>query len=145
MKIAKLSLKIDFNQGLDARLIDNSIARLLGKVKWSPTIRLACDSVSMIEPVRKAVELLRWHNKTPSRYFCYVLVKDIDDALERVRFLKGMLIDPFCQPYRDINGTEPTVEQRKFSRWCNHQAINKTIPWEDYQINMKKNKVLFNT
>ena len=100
-KIAKMGLKVDFNQGLDARLIDDSMARLLGKVKWSPSIRLACDSVAMIEPIRKAVELLRWHNATPSQYFCYVLVKDIDDALERVKFLKGIYVYPFCQPCRD--------------------------------------------
>jgi hypothetical protein len=132
-KIAKLGLKVDFNQGLDARLIDDGIARLLGKVKWSPYIRLACDSLSMMESVRKAVELLRWHNVTPSKYFCYVLVKDIDDALERVRFLKGIYVNPFCQPYRDMEGNEPTQEQKHFARWCNHKAIYNTVPWEDYK------------
>jgi len=132
-KIAKLGLKVDFNQGLDARLIDDSIARLLGKVKWSPSVRLACDSVAMIEPIRKAVELLRWHNVTPSQYFCYVLVKDIDDALERVKFLKGIYVYPFCQPYRDQEGTKPTKDQRDFARWCNHRAVFRSSTWDDYK------------
>ena len=131
-KIAKVGLKVDFNQGLDARLIDDGVARLLGKVKWSPSIRLACDSVAMIEPIRKAVELLRWHNATPSQYFCYVLVKDIDDALERVKFLKGIYVYPFCQPYRDKDGTEPTKEQRRFARWCNHRAVFRSTTWDEY-------------
>lgn len=132
-KIAKLGLKIDFNQGLDARLIDDGIARLLGKVKWSPSVRLACDSISMIEPIRKAVELLRWHNVTPSQYFCYVLVNDIEDALERVKFLKGIYVYPFCQPYRDKDGTEPTKEQRDFARWVNHRAVFRSTTWEEYR------------
>lgn len=132
-KIAKMGLKVDFNQGLDARLIDDSMARLLGKVKWSPSVRLACDSVAMIEPIRKAVELLRWHNVTPSQYFCYVLVKDIDDALERVKFLKGIYVYPFCQPYRDQAGTEPTKDQRDFARWCNHRAVFRSSTWDDYK------------
>ena len=36
-KMIKLGIKIDFNQGLDARIIakDKSIAELLSKVKWS--------------------------------------------------------------------------------------------------------------
>ena len=68
-----------------------------------------------MEPVRKAIELLRWHNATPRRYSVYVLVKDIPDALERVRFLKGLDVGPFAQPYRDLkNNTEPTQEQRGF-------------------------------
>jgi len=53
--------------------------------------------------VGDAVRLLRWHNVTPRAYFCYVLVKDIEDAIERVKFLKGINVDPFAQPYRDFN------------------------------------------
>lgn len=132
-KIIKLKLKVDFNQGLDARLIDNSIAKLLSKVKWNPYIRLACDSHAMIEPVRKAIELLRWYNTTPTQYFCYVLIKDIDDALERIKFLKGMNISPFCQPYRDKIGTPPTKEQKFLARFVNHKAIFKSVFWEDYK------------
>lgn len=132
-KMARMGLKVDFNQGLDARLIDNSMAKLLGKVKWFPSIRLACDSISMIEPIRKAVTALRWNNVTPSRYFCYVLIKDIDDALERIKFLKSMYIDPFCQPYRDKAGTEPDKEQCDLARWVNHKAVFMTTTWADYK------------
>jgi hypothetical protein len=131
-KISKMGIKIDFNQGLDARLIDSSIAKLLGKVKWKPSIRLACDSASMIAPVYDAVKLLRWHNATPSQYFCYVLVKDVEDALERVKFLKGIYVYPFCQPYRDKEGNPPTKLQRDFARWCNHRAIFRSTTWENY-------------
>ncbi|MCL2369677.1 MAG: radical SAM protein [Firmicutes bacterium] len=133
-KIAWLGLRVDFNQGLDARLIDNATAKLLAKVKWLKPIRLACDNHAMIPYVQKAVELLRWHNATPRRYFVYVLVKDIPDALERVRFLKGLDVDPFAQPYRDFkNGIEPTKQQRKFATWVNHKAIFKSVLWEDYE------------
>jgi len=133
-KMVKMGIKVDFNQGLDARLIDNAMAKLLAKLKWKPSIRLACDSVEMIEPIRKAVELLRWHNATPSQYFCYVLVKEIEDALERVRFLKGIYVYPFCQPYRDKEGTEPTREQKRFARFCNHRAVFRSTTWEDYGL-----------
>ena len=132
-KIVRLGLKVDFNQGLEARLIDDAMARLLSKVKWLNPIRLACDSSAQIEPIRKAVEALRWFNATPRRYFCYLLVKDIPDALERVRFLKGIDVDPFAQPYRDPEGTEPTKEQKDFARWVNHKATYKSVLWEDYQ------------
>lgn len=132
-KIAKMGVRVDFNQGLDARLIDNEVARLLSSVKWWRPIRLACDSLSMIEPVRKAVTLLRWHNARPTRYMAYVLIKDIDSALAIIRFLKGMNVDPFAQPYRDRLGTDPTQDQKDLARWCNHKAIFKTCTFEDYK------------
>ena len=131
-KIAKLGLVVDFNQGLDARLIDDGIAKILGKIQWLSAVRLACDDKGQIESIRKAVENLRWHNVTPRRYFCYVLVKDINDSLERVRFLKGLNLDPFAQPYIAPDGTPPTKEQKKFARWVNMKSIYKSTTWEEY-------------
>ncbi|MFZ5770503.1 MAG: radical SAM protein [Thermodesulfobacteriota bacterium] len=132
-KMARLGLRVDFNQGLDARLIDDAAARRLGRLKWIRHIRLACDSSEQIAAVRQAVELLRWHNVNPAQIFCYVLVRDVDDALERVRFLKGMYVVPFAQPYRAPDGAEPTGQQKAFARWCNHRAIYKTCTWDDYR------------
>ncbi len=132
--IAKLGLRIDFNQGLDARMIDDGIARLLGKVKWRSPVRLACDHMGMMKSVQRAVTLLRWHNVVPRRYFCYCLVQDVDDAVERVKFLKGLNVDPFAQPYIDFTGESvPTPEQRMFARWVNHKAEFKSRTWEDYR------------
>jgi hypothetical protein len=132
-KIIKLGLKVDFNQGLDARLIDNSIAKLLSKIKWLKPLRLSCDQISQIPHIINAVSLLRWHNTTPRQYFCYVLVKDIPDAIERIKTIKALHLDPFAQPYRDISGKEPTQEQKDFSRWVNHKAIFNSVLWEDYK------------
>ena len=87
----------------------------------------------MIKQVEKAIQNLRWHNATPSRYFVYVLVKDIDDAIERVRFLKGMGVDAFAQPFIDQDGNQPTQEQKHFARWVNHKAEFKSRTWEDYR------------
>lgn len=133
-KIGAMNIKIDFNQGLDSKMIDNSVAKLLAKCKWYKPLRLACDTIANIPHIERAVKLLRENNCTPSNYFCYVLVKDIKDALERVEFLRKIKVDPFAQPYRDfVNNTEPKEEQKRFSRWVNHKAIFKTVKWENYK------------
>lgn len=133
-KIIRLKIKVDFNQGLDSRLITNDVAQLLSKVRWYAPLRLACDTVSQMPYIEKAVKLLRKHGTTPSRYFVYVLVKDIEDAKKRVDFLRGLNVDPFAQPYRDfLNNKEPTKEQRRFARWVNHKATFKTIDFKDYK------------
>lgn len=132
-KMASLGVRVDFNQGLDARLIDDATARLLGKLKWLNPLRLACDTSAMIPHITKAAQHLRWHNVTPRRYFCYCLVQDVQEAIERVRFLKGIDVDPFCQPFMDEQGTEPTQEQKAFARWVNMKAEFKSRTWEDYK------------
>lgn len=41
-KIVKRKYRVDFNQGLDARLVTPEIAQLLSKVKWIKRIRFGC-------------------------------------------------------------------------------------------------------
>ena len=140
-KIARLGLRVDFNQGLDARLIDDDIARLLSKVKWLKPLRLACDSVKQMSALQKAVTLLRWHNATPRRYFCYVLIEDIDDAIERLKFLKGLDLDPFAQPFIDEKGTPATFLQRSLARWVNTKILFKTLTWDQYRAERGPNRI----
>lgn len=132
-KIARLNLRVDFNQGLDARLIDDGVAKRLAALKWREPLRLACDSKAQIPAIEKAVQRLRWQNCTPRRYQCYVLIKDVDDALERIKFLKGMDIDPHAQVYMDKNGTPPTDLQLDLERWCNIKSVYKKCTWEKYR------------
>lgn len=132
-KIIKLKVKVDFNQGLDCRLIDKPMAKLLSKVKWLHPIRLACDTMSQMVPIQNAVKLLRWYNATPKKYFIYCLIRDIYEAIERVMFLKGLYLDPFAQPYRDFRkNIQPTPEQKRFARWVNHKAVFNSTTFSEY-------------
>lgn len=42
--------RIDLNQGMDARLVDNYIAGILARLKWIRFSRFSCDQKSQIEP-----------------------------------------------------------------------------------------------
>lgn len=62
-----------------------------------------------------------------------MLVDNIQDAIERIKFLKGIAVDPFCQPYRDKEGNEPTRLQKRFARWVNVKSEFKSQTWEEYK------------
>lgn len=135
-EIIRRGIRVDFNQGLDARIIAGNpdIARLLARVKWIRYIRMAYDHAANEEPVMKAIENLKTAGVKPYRMFFYVLVKDVDDALRRIEQLKSVGVQPFAQPYRDFdNHTKPSVEQRRLARWCNHKAIFKSIEFDHYK------------
>lgn len=118
-KIARLKLRIDFNQGLDARLVTQENAKLLSACSWIRFIRFSCDTVAMIEPIRRAVSLIR-ENGCKREIFCYMLVQDISDAEIRLRALVDMKVTPFAQPYRDFSeDSTPTEEQRRFASFVN--------------------------
>ena len=128
-------VRIDFNQGLDARLITTEVASLLGKLKWIRFIRMSCDTDAMLDVVLQAVDRLRQCGVKPWRIFCYVLVQDIRSAERRVLVLRDAGISPFAQPYRDFaNNIEPSAEMMRFARWVNHKAIFKSVKtFADYK------------
>ncbi len=134
-KISNLPIRLDCNQGLDARLVDHQVAKLLGSIKWK-CIRFACDKKSQMKYVEKAVKLIRDETGKKGNFFVYVLVNDTEDAFERVEFLRKINVDPFAQPYRDFsNNVEPSIEQKRFARWVNHKAIFKSVSWDEYNPN----------
>lgn len=120
-------VKIDFNQGLDARLITPEVAEIISKLKWMRFIRMSCDTDDMLGVVLDKIELLKRYGVKPYRIFVYLLVQDIKSAETRAVELRERGVDVFAQPYRDFaNNIEPTKEQRDFARWVNRKEIFKS-------------------
>lgn len=124
---------VDFNQGLDARLVTPETAELLAGLRWIEYVRLACDTDEMIPIVERAVAYMREAGIAKYRFFAYVLVQDVEAAERRAIALRKMGVTPFAQPYRDFDGGEPTKEQQAFARWCNNKAVFKSCTWKDYK------------
>lgn len=132
-KITDLKCKVDFNQGLDSRLVTDEIAKMLSKIKWIRFIRFACNSLQAVEPLLKAIEKLNKYGIKNYRIFVYILVKDVDDANKRCKILKRLGVNPFAQTYRDYDSDfQPAAEQKWFAWYVNQKAVFKATEWEDY-------------
>lgn len=128
-------IRIDFNQGLDARLITPEIAKLLSKLKWIRHIRMSCDTDAMLGDVLTAILRLEGCEVKPYRVFVYLLVQEIESAERRAVALRDVGADVFAQPFRDFTtNKEPEQELKRFARWVNHKAIFKTVErFADYK------------
>ena len=137
-KIISLGVKVDFNQGIDCRLIakDRSIAKLLSHVKWIRHIRMAYDNSAITEEVETAIAYLKEAGIKQYKMFFYMLVKDgqIEDAEKRALTLDYLGCTPFAMPYRNLDtNEEPTQEQKRFARWCNMKATFKSCTFSEYK------------
>ncbi len=134
-KIINLGISVDFNQGLDARIIaeHKDVAMLLSRVRWSSYLRMACDTKGDIPFVEKAIQRLNSFGIKSYKIFVYVLVKNVKDGLERVEFLRDKGCNPFAQPYLDFETGKTTKELRRFARWVNHKAIFKSVDFKNYK------------
>lgn len=127
--------RIDLNQGMDARLIDDRIAGILAQLKWIRFIRFSCDQKSQIEPIRRTIELLGQHGVRPYRIFVYLLVTaDIEDAAERVEALKGYkAINLYAQAERNERlGILPNKAQLEFQQRYVYGGKYRTETWKEY-------------
>ena len=128
-------VRVDFNQGLDARLITPDVAYYLARLKWIRFIRMSCDTDGMLDVVRSAIALLRDYGVKPYRVFVYLLVQDVESAERRALALRDVGAEVFAQPYRDFTtNAEPASELKRLARWVNHKAIFKsTERFSDYK------------
>lgn len=127
------SVWVDFNQGLDARLITPENAALLARLHWIRFVRLSCDSEEMLPVIEQATAYMKEAGIAPSRFWAYMLVQDVEEAERRALALDAMRVSPFAQPFRDYTGGEPTEEQMRFARWVNRKSIFRSCKWSEYR------------
>jgi hypothetical protein len=105
-ELKELALEVDFNQGLDARFINEDVAHSLRGLKM-PFIRLAYDSPGMGNSVKRAIELLQQMGFRQREIVSYVLFnyKDTpDDLFRRVRDLLEWGATAYPMRYQPLDG-----------------------------------------
>ncbi len=110
--LGDLTLEVDFNQGLDIRLITDEVAWYLKRVR-TRKLRFAFDSLSYEKSVRQGVQVLT-RAGIPSRHLSfYVLTgfQEDDQVIERMKLLASLNVDVFPMVYRDDEGREPVRRQ----------------------------------
>lgn len=126
---------IDLNQGMDARLVDGQIAKIISQLKWIRFIRFSCDQQAQIEAIYKTAELLGKYCIKPYRFFVYLLVtEDIEDAARRVEALKKLgNITIYAQAERNQRqGVIPNKMQLEFAQRYVYSGIYRKQSWAEY-------------
>lgn len=127
--------RIDINQGMDARLVDEKVADILARLSWIRFIRFSCDQKAQIIPVIHAVDLLAKRGVRPYRIFIYLLVTaDIEDAVYRVEALKQYKgINIYAQAERNERlGIMPNSVQLEFQQRYIYGGSYRKETWQEY-------------
>lgn len=148
-KIVERGYKIDFNQAMDARLINDENAKILSSIKWiNNRIRFGCDTTNQIKDCEKAISKLIEAGFKGS-FFLYTMIGGKNDFLEcynRINYWheklmeyrrtkKGAAVYAYAQPYRDplnINKCIP-LWQKDMAYWCNKRMIFTSTSFADFE------------
>ena len=111
-------LSVDWNQGMDIRLLTPRICELLNGLKLSDGLRFAFDHLGLEPLIREKVAMLRQYYKRKYIFF-YVLVgydTTFDEDMYRLNLLKEL----GCRAY--VMRHENTPKEKRFIRmaqWAN--------------------------
>lgn len=136
-KIVRRKLRVDFNQGLDARLVTDDVARLLARVKWIKRIRFGCDTPGQIADCERATTLIDRYGYKGEYFFYCILLDDFRESFNRVNHwrAKGRRFLPHAQPYRDPNTPHQVVPQwqKDLAGWADKKWIFRTCEFRDFE------------
>ena len=141
-EILDLDLEVNFNQGINARILSERQAQALGKVKFRNTrntdrkLTIAWDQINDEKTVMRGVQRLMDAGIKPRYIQSYVLIgydSSHDEDMYRVMTLRKLGIDPYVMPFDKSN-----TYQRRFTRWVNNRIIFKSCSWKDYTTEKSK-------
>lgn len=146
-KIIAKGYRVDFNQALDARRINDTFAKLLAKIKWiDRRIRFGCDTTAQIADCEKAIEMINAYGYK-GEYFLYTMIggkNDFDECYNRLnhwwrrnrenraKHLPGVY--PYVQPYRDPYSRNHVIPQwqKDMAQWVNKHQIFQLTDFEHF-------------
>jgi len=121
-QLYELKVMVDFNQGIDARLITDRIAEKIGKLRFK-LIKIAYDTSSYGRFVKKAIERLECagvNKRSIEAYTLYNYQDDSEDFFNRVKNLLNWGVVSYPMRY------EPLVSLKK-NRYVGYN-------WEKYEL-----------
>jgi hypothetical protein len=140
---------IDFNQGLDARLMTPYRAGRLAELRC--LARLAFDHLSVEGAFLSAFQMLRDAGFPLHKIRCYVLIGYDDtpeDALYRLELVRSLGIKPFPGRYQPLDALAKNAyvhpnwtafELRRYQSYWSRLHYHSHIPFEEYDHTYRRN------
>ena len=128
-KIIKNGYRVDFNQGLDARLVDDDMAKMLASMKWIKAIRFGCDTPKQVEECDIVIDKLRTYGFKDEVLLYTMIYGDINECFERINPWRDpkyrTLVVCQAQPQLDFTTTKQNIPQwqKDMAHWANKRWL----------------------
>lgn len=133
-QLADSGATVEFNQGLDIRLVNDENLELLKQIKLT-NIHFAFDRYEdkeIIEPLLRRFKEKTGYNRNKGKVMVYILVNyntTISQDIERIQFCRELNFAPYPMIY-DKAHCKPIY--RKLQRWCNNFIFWSCPTFEQY-------------
>jgi len=130
-QLRKEKLKVDFNQGLDCRLLNEDIVNELKTIR-TVDLRFAFDDSSYKKDVEKTIEL--FGKATPMWYVLVGFNTSFQNDLDRINFLRAENQRTYVMRHKNCRNKKEYIA---LARWNNSPLWKNALSFEDF---CKRNK-----
>ena len=133
-QLADSGATVNFNQGLDIKLINEKELELIKRIKIK-SIHFAFDRYEekeIIVPRLRAFKEATGYDKNKGSVMVYILVNfdtTIEQDIERIQICRELNYSPYPMIYDKKNADQV---YKKLQRWCNNFIFWKTPTFEEY-------------
>lgn len=136
-EIIMLGLKVNFNQGLDARLMNDEFAALLSETRYysqsfkTRGFHMALDDPRTTKSFLRACDILEGYGIPMRHIMIYILVgfnTTFEQDMQRIR----TVIDRGCVPYVMRYNMVRSPELNRLARWVNRKYYQ-FVKWQDFR------------
>ena len=141
-QLANSKAKVDFNQGLDIRLINDRNAELIKQINVK-TIHFAFDRWQDKDIIEPKLREFRKHSTLTHREICVYILVNYDTTLQqdlyRIQLCRELDMAPYPMVY-DKAHCKPVY--KKLQQWCRNFCFWKVGNFEDFdRVKAKREKV----
>lgn len=140
-KLIDFKSKIQFNQGLDIRLIDSENSKLLSSLNYFGEYIFAFDNIKYKNIIQEKLKKLSWRHDWQFKFFVYIHPEmSLNETIERIKWLKNHK----CLPYimRDIScwNSEYNDFYVDIAAYCNQVNLFKKMDFDSFLEKRHTNK-----
>lgn len=130
-QISDENLTVDFNQGLDIRLLTSETVDILASLRIKPNLRFSWDNTKSESAVLRGVQLLRDAGIKRSQFFVLSgFDSTFEDDLYRLNRLKEEGQRAYLMRYNTVRGKR---EYNDLAAWANQPAFFSKMTFQEFQ------------
>jgi hypothetical protein len=130
-QISDENLTVDFNQGLDIRLLTSENVDILASLRIKPNLRFSWDNTKSESAVLRGIQLLRDAGIKRSQFFVLSgFDSTFEDDLYRLNRLKQEGQRAYLMRYNTVRGKR---EYNDLAAWANQPAFFSKMTFQEFQ------------
>lgn len=131
-QLADSKARVDFNQGLDVRLITSDVLELLKKIRIK-AVHFAFDDYKQKDVIMRQLRFIHentdWEHHKISVYILVNFDTTFEQDIERVEFMREVDMNPFVMIY---DKQHADMKYRYLQRYCNPMIFWQLNSFEEY-------------